>query len=140
MVPAGSARRRTHKASGLRGSGLADRRDRGRGGRCRGGAARAAALGHLDGAVQDGPFLDDEPRCTDVAIDGARGLHLDLLRGADVSAHLPDHDHALGVDVGAHVAVVAHGELVVGQGDLALDLALDDEVLIAQLQLQEQIL
>ena len=48
-----------------------------------------------------------------------------------VAGHAPDHHHGLRAHLGLDDAVGAHRELVVGKLDLALDLALDHEVLVA---------
>jgi hypothetical protein len=78
-----------------------------------------------------GAFGDDEARRDHVALDDAGRLDLDALGAAHVAGHAADHHHRLRLHLGLDRPVRADRELAVGQRDLALDLALDHEVLFA---------
>jgi preprotein translocase SecF subunit len=110
------------------GAGLGQGRLRRRAGRCLAGRS----LPHLDGPVEYGPLLHDQAGSANVPLHRTAGLDLDPLRGAHVASDATDHDDALGFYVRRHVAVGADRELVFGQLDLALDPALDHEVLVAR--------
>ncbi len=95
------------------------------------GRCRPLDLAHLDRAVQDGAFLDHQTGRANVAVHDPGRLDLDPLGGAHVPGDVTHHHGGLGVDVGLDLSFRADRELVVGKVDPALDVAVDDQILVA---------
>src|SRR4030095_15001635 len=83
---------------------------------------------HLDVALELGPVGDDHARRLDVAHHLAFLAHLDALgRGHIADEHAADRQ-VLGGDAGLHLATGVDGQIL-ARDDLALNAALDDEIL-----------
>src|SRR5690606_7169912 len=89
-----------------------------------------AADVHVDVALEGGAVGDEDSRGLDVADHAAVALQLDLVAGEDVPGHLAGDLHVLGLDVGLDGAAALDEEALLDR-DLALDGALDDQVLVA---------
>ena len=81
----------------------------------------------VDAALEEGAVLDADARRGHVAGQSAFGADVDPVGGGDIAAHLAQNDDFAGGDAGGDLAVAAHGDAVAGQGDAALDLAVDKQ-------------
>src|SRR5258708_231264 len=90
-------------------------------------------VGHVPGlpvvahhavALEDGPFLDDEGRCIDVAVDLTVAVDLDALGGDDLSDDGATDGDAADVEVTFDRRALADDQLVL-RCDLAVELAVD---------------
>src|SRR5690606_5977613 len=86
---------------------------------------------HVDRALEPGAVLDADPRRNDIALDVRARAHDDALDADEVAFH-----HAFDLDrardhVRLHAALRADRQTIVLEQDRALDLALDQQVLLA---------
>src|SRR5262245_59684362 len=95
------------------------------------GGARLILLLHVDAAAEMRAVGDGDARRNDVALDRAVLLDVDLLGRGEVTRHLTEDDDGLGGDLRLDATVRSYREHVVAQFDLAVDAALDRQVLAA---------
>src|SRR5262249_3824875 len=93
--------------------------------------ARLILLLHVDAAAEMRAVGDGDARRDDVALDRAVLLDVDLLGRDQIPRPLAEDDDGFGGDLRLDAAVRSHGEHVVAQLDLAVDPALDREILAA---------
>src|SRR5690606_890495 len=86
---------------------------------------------HLDRALEAGAVLEADPRRRDVAADLRALADADPLRSVQITLHVAFDIHGVREDVGADLALRADRQRVVAQLHRAVDLALDDQILLA---------
>jgi hypothetical protein len=86
---------------------------------------------HVDRALESRPVLEIDPRCHQVARHLAGGFDDDLLFSVQVSDHLTFDVDGFGVDVRLDLARFADRYILTSERDLALDAALNSQVLLA---------
>ena len=92
------------------------------------GQARSALLRHLDLAVEGGALGHRDLRRDQRAVDRSAGAHLELLLRGHVALHRAQDDHDLGENLGVDVGVRADRQDVVGERNLAFELAVECQI------------
>ena len=82
----------------------------------------------LDGRLEVGPILHRDAFGLDLTVEVCLLGDLHLATGFDVAGHPTADGHVVGVDIGLHLALGTHGEVVLLQLDATLYRAIDDQI------------